>query len=317
MGYSISKNNEAESEKKTKTQETRQTILKHLQTRILSMEELAPRTEVFPVSEIIEIIREEEIADHLENFSEAPKSKMCIMSKINSMPNVSQSEGESDSQDKISPFPYDYSLYENTPMAFISEDQNERSSDFFFDPPHDLSDFTIIKTIGKGTFGKVILVQSKIYPHNYFAIKYFSKINILKNKYAKQIIREKNVLEKFNHPFVVKLYKTFQNEEKIFMLFEYCNGGEIFFHLQHKTRFSEQVTRIYAAQLYLALSYLHSQKVLYRDLKPENIMLDDKGNLKLIDFGLVKDNFNPNSPVWSICGTTEYIRKKLLIKIIF
>ncbi len=88
-----------------------------------------------------------------------------------------------------------------------------------------------------------------------------------------------------------------------------CSGGEIFFHLQRKKRFSEDCVKFYAAQLFLAISFLHANSIIYRDLKPENIMLDKEGNIKLIDFGMVKDKFKTHAPNNTICGTSEYLRK--------
>lgn len=173
----------------------------------------------------------------------------------------------------------------------------------------DLANYTPLKTIGKGTFGKVLLVKSKN-DQNFYALKCIKKSQILEKKCITQIKTEKKVLEKLDHPFIVKLYSTFQTADKIFMLLEYSNGGDMFFHLQRKRRFSEECAKFYGVQLYLALSFLHSNNILYRDLKPENIMLDKNGNLKLIDFGLVKDKFNNSEkPVNTVCGTSEYLRK--------
>jgi protein-serine/threonine kinase len=171
-----------------------------------------------------------------------------------------------------------------------------------------VEDYVLLKVIGRGNFGKVVLVKSKI-DSNFYALKCLKKAEISEMKCEHLIKAEKRVLEKVDHPFVIKLHQTFQTQDKLYMLFDYNNGGELFFHLQKKIRFSEELARFYAAQLYLALSYLHNKNVIYRDIKPENIILDNMGYIKLIDFGLSKDKFHSDSLTGTLCGTSEYLGK--------
>jgi protein-serine/threonine kinase len=173
-----------------------------------------------------------------------------------------------------------------------------------------MDDYHLLKVIGRGNFGKVILVKSKV-DNNFYALKCLKKVEIVKMKCDQLIRAEKRVLEKIDHPFIIKLHLTFQTPEKLYMLFDYNNGGELFFHLQMKTRFNEEMTKFYAAQLYLALSYLHYNNIIYRDIKPENIILDNMGYIKLIDFGLSKDKFYNDSLTGTLCGTSEYLGKIL------
>ena len=91
---------------------------------------------------------------------------------------------------------------------------------------------------------------------------------------------------------------------------EYLNGGDFFFHLQRKIRFNEETAKFYAAQLYLALEYMHKNKYLYRDIKPENTMFDNRGYLKVVDLGMAKDKLDSNNKTYTVCGTNEYLRKK-------
>lgn len=79
---------------------------------------------------------------------------------------------------------------------------------------------------------------------------------------------ERNVLARMHHPFIVQLHWSFQNDQKLFFVLDYCPGGELFGLLAKKTRLTEDQARFYAAQLVLALEYLHSKDILYRDLKP-------------------------------------------------
>jgi serum/glucocorticoid-regulated kinase 2 len=176
----------------------------------------------------------------------------------------------------------------------------------------DLSGYELLKVIGKGTFGKVVLARSKD-DNKLYALKCLKKEHILRTKNIINLRNEKRIIEELDNPFIVKLKFTFQSKDKIFMGFEYFNGGELFFHLhRNKVSFSEDVVRFYAAEIYLALRYLHSKGVVYRDLKPENIILDEEGHIKLIDFGLARDNMTEQSMTSTFCGTNEYIPPELL-----
>lgn len=184
-------------------------------------------------------------------------------------------------------------------------------SKFLKNSPKELSDFEMIKVIGRGTFGKVILVKSKI-DGSLIALKCLKKGHIVKTGNLENIKNEKTIIEKLENPFIIKLKFTFQNKEKIFMGFDYHNGGEIFYHLQKMKRFTEEMAKFYLAELYIALRYLHINGVLYRDLKPENLILDKDGHLKLIDFGLAKRDIYPDTSASTFCGTNEYIPPEVL-----
>ena len=95
---------------------------------------------------------------------------------------------------------------------------------------------------------------------------------------------------------------------------EYLNGGELFFHLHRELKFSEDRTKFYAAEIALALNFLHNEGIIYRDLKPENVILTKSGHIKLTDFGLSKigskgEDFN----TYSFCGTPEYLAPEIII----
>ena len=91
---------------------------------------------------------------------------------------------------------------------------------------------------------------------------------------------------------------------------DFCSGGELFTHLRRKGKFNEEMTRFYAAEVLLALEYLHDKlNIIYRDLKPENIILDSKGHVKLTDFGLSKETKRSKS----FCGTPEYLAPEILL----
>lgn len=88
-----------------------------------------------------------------------------------------------------------------------------------------------------------------------------------------------------------------------------CTAGELFYHLQMRTKFSEPETRFYIEQVVEAIDYLHDKDILYRDLKPENCLIDLKGNLKLVDFGLSKQ---VKDKTYSFCGSPEYLSPEML-----
>ena len=172
----------------------------------------------------------------------------------------------------------------------------------------------MLKVIGKGSFGKVLLGKH-IKTHRVFAIKVLSKEAIVKQNEAKHIMSERNVLLKNrDHPFLVGLYYSFQTPAKLYFVLDYVNGGELFFHLQREKRFSVPRALFYAAEITSALTFMHSHDVVYRDLKPENILLDSKGHVVLTDFGLCKENVKPGGTTSTFCGTPEYLAPEVLKK---
>eukprot|EP01012_Entosiphon_sulcatum_P026694 TRINITY_DN32179_c0_g1_i1.p1 TRINITY_DN32179_c0_g1~~TRINITY_DN32179_c0_g1_i1.p1 ORF type:complete len:372 (-),score=60.50 TRINITY_DN32179_c0_g1_i1:81-1196(-) len=151
-------------------------------------------------------------------------------------------------------------------------------------------DFDVISLLGKGAFGKVILVRKKDTGQQY-AMKVIFKQNVLDNGRIQDLFSERSVLRRAKHPFIVHLEYTFQSEHKLFFVMEYLQGGDLDTYLNQSEgkRFDEEKARFYAAEVLLALQYLHEHSIIYRDLKPENILLDAKGHACLSDFGLSKD----------------------------
>ena len=169
-----------------------------------------------------------------------------------------------------------------------------------------VDDFILLKVLGKGSFGKVLLVRKK---HNMkvFAMKCLKKQRVFQRHQVEHTKTERRVLGYLNHPFLVSLHYAFQTDYKLFLVLDYATGGELFFHLSKAGRFTEDRTRFYIAEIVLALEYLHSKDIIYRDLKPENILLDSEGHVKITDFGLCKENVPDNVSAHSFCGTPEYL----------
>lgn len=143
-------------------------------------------------------------------------------------------------------------------------------------------------------------------------MKVLKKEHIIKRNQVEHTKTERNVLEKLEHPFIVTLQYAFQTDKKLYLVLDYCAGGELFFHLGKAGKFPESRARFYAAEIVLALEYLHSQNIIYRDLKPENILLDSDGHVKLTDFGLSKEGVTDNHSAHSFCGTPEYLAPEIL-----
>jgi serine/threonine protein kinase len=138
------------------------------------------------------------------------------------------------------------------------------------------------------------------------------KNRLIKTNKVHTIFTEKDALMRVRHPFIVQIYFAFQTETKFYIGLELVSGGELFKHLCDVGQLSVPESRLYIAELALALDYLHSMKIIYRDLKPENIMLDADGHLKLTDFGLVKQVKERGGSTSTFCGTPEYLAPEMV-----
>lgn len=175
-----------------------------------------------------------------------------------------------------------------------------------------LKQFDVLRMIGKGSFGRVLLVRKKD-SCQLFAIKILSKHAIVKKQQVEHTRTERRVLASISHPFVVCLHYAFQTMDKLYFVLDYCPGGDLFFHLSRCGCFPEAMAKFYAAEIILALIHLHEQGIVYRDLKPENIMLDVDGHVKLADFGLAKEGVTSElNGTYTMCGTPEYLPPEIL-----
>lgn len=184
-----------------------------------------------------------------------------------------------------------------------------------YEKPNIMMFLPLLRVLGKGSFGKVVLVQKRCGKEKdgLFAMKILKKSHLLKRGQIARTRTERKVLSIVDHPFIMKLHFAFQTDDKLFLVLDYCAGGELFFHLSRQRRFPEPWTRFYAAELLLALAHLHSKGIIYRDLKPENVLLDAEGHVKLGDFGLAKAGIrHPYKGATSMCGTPEYMAPEIL-----
>lgn len=181
-------------------------------------------------------------------------------------------------------------------------------------PYSKLSSFIFKRELGRGAFGKVMLVESRVDGAKY-ALKILSKKH-LRSSDKKQLRAERDILhsmsQKSPHPFTTGLKFAFQSENNLYLGMDYFPGGNMKELIKSKGRLPEDWARLYAAELILALSHLHFLNVLYRDIKPHNIMLDGRGHIVLIDFGLSKQDVYCPQEATSLVGTPDYSAPEVL-----
>lgn len=178
-----------------------------------------------------------------------------------------------------------------------------------------IEDFDLLKVLGRGAFGKVLQVRKKD-TGKIYAMKILKKSMVYQRKQVAHTQAERKILEAAQHPFLMGLRFAFQSETKLYLVMDFFKGGELFFHLKKKKKFTEDESRIIVAEVALALGHLHSNNFIYRDLKPENVLLHETGHICVTDFGLSKALDPDQKDTHTMCGTPEYLRKAIL-KFIF
>ena len=196
-------------------------------------------------------------------------------------------------------------------------------------------DFMVLAVLGRGGYGKVLLVQHTG-TRALYAMKTLKKSAVIRRKQVGRTMVEKLILERVAHPFIVNLVFSFQTRKKLYMVMEYVMGGDLFTLLSTRGLASEPRARLYMAEMILALEHLHAAGVVYRDLKPENVLLDAEGHLKLTDFGLSRLSNREGQSVadsvasavasathlpsaaeeatFSFCGTEQYMAPEMLLQ---
>ena len=202
-------------------------------------------------------------------------------------------------------------LFGNQSKTEINKNQsNIKQKHKFQNIKVNYNDFEIIKVIGRGYIGKILLVKYKN-DGKYYAMKMMRKDQIISEELQENILLEKNILIEAQCEFILSLSFFFQTNERIYYLTPFIKGGDLYHKLKTDKFFKEDLVKFYAAQIAVALEYLHDLGIVYRDLKPENILLNDDGYIKLCDFGAaiklhgVEKNYN-------FAGSPEYASPEMI-----
>ncbi|KAG9509190.1 hypothetical protein GZH46_02300 [Fragariocoptes setiger] len=179
--------------------------------------------------------------------------------------------------------------------------------------PMSINKFEMLRVLGRGHFGKVILAKDKD-SNEYYAIKALKKSDIIARDEIESLMSEKRILQvasAVRHPFLINLYACFQTSTHVLFVMEYACGGDLMMHI-HNDIFSEPRAVFYAACVVSGLQYLHDNQIIYRDLKLDNLLLDAEGFVKIADFGLCKENIGFGERTGTFCGTPEFLAPEVL-----
>ncbi|KAI9909779.1 hypothetical protein PsorP6_011182 [Peronosclerospora sorghi] len=175
-------------------------------------------------------------------------------------------------------------------------------------------DFEFVKVLGRGAFAKVYLVRGKGSNRDkWYALKAYNKQAIVQKNQAQYIHTEKAALQACSdHPYIVTLYFAFQSQDRLFLVMEYCGGGDLLSALTRRKAFTESEAAFYIGEIALALSHLHSKNIVFRDLKPENVVMDLDGHCLLTDFGISKEGIKDHTSANTFCGSPMYLAPEML-----
>ncbi|XP_014236308.1 serine/threonine-protein kinase 32A [Trichogramma pretiosum] len=170
--------------------------------------------------------------------------------------------------------------------------------------------FQILRAIGKGSFGKVCIVQKRDARGNMYAMKYVRKGECAERGALKNVAREVEILSRLEHPCLVNLWFSFQDEEDLFMVSDLLLGGDLRYHLQQDVQFSEESVTLFIAEVALALDYLQKNRIVHRDIKPDNILLDEEGHAHVTDFNIAS-TLEKDQLATSLSGTKPYMAPEI------
>ncbi|KAK2958466.1 putative CBL-interacting protein kinase 23 [Blattamonas nauphoetae] len=167
-------------------------------------------------------------------------------------------------------------------------------------------------TLGEGTFGKVKQCKNSI-TNEMLAMKIIDKEKVLKHHMSDQLKREISLMKKLRHENIIRMHEVLTSKSKVFIVLELAQGGELFQKIADSGRFDEKTSRYYFQQLIRGVDFCHQNGICHRDLKPENLLLDERGVLKITDFGLCALSDADNVLLKTQCGTPNYTAPEILI----
>lgn len=187
----------------------------------------------------------------------------------------------------------------------------EKLSSFIIDNRLKPSDFNVIKTIGRGAFGKVDLVRHKTSKQVY-AMKLLSKSEMIKRSDSAFYWEERFIMAHAVTDWIVKLHFAFQDDRYLYMVMDYMPGGDLV-NLMTNFDVPEKWAKFYCAELILAVDSIHKMGFVHRDVKPDNMLLDKHGHVRLADFGTCM-RMDSKNLVWcdTAVGTPDYISPEVL-----
>lgn len=170
--------------------------------------------------------------------------------------------------------------------------------------------FDLYRIVGQGLMGTVRVAQLKS-EGTWCALKAVRKDYVTKHNDGRHVQNERDLLLELQHPFIVRLFGTFQDSVNIYFVMEFLPGGELYARLKKEKSFSPNVSKFYLSEILVALEYMHTNDVCYRDLKPENVLLDAEGHCKFVDFGF-SCRAGAGDPMRTSVGTPAYLSPELL-----
>ncbi|XP_055590222.1 serine/threonine-protein kinase 32B [Uranotaenia lowii] len=188
---------------------------------------------------------------------------------------------------------------------------SRQDSSLLSDEDVNFDHFQILRNIGKGSFGKVCIVQKRD-NGNLFAMKYVSRSACIGRGALGGVLKEVELLATLEHPFLVNLWFSFQDEEDLFMVCDLLAGGDLRYHLNHQVEFTEASVALLVCEIGSALDYLQKQRVVHRDIKPDNILLDEEGHAHLTDFNIAT-RLQPDGLACSMSGTKPYMAPEVFM----
>ena len=225
-------------------------------------------------------------------------------------------------------------INESQKLQIISEiNQIESQKSRKFRERQTIREYESLKIIGRGAFGEVHVCR-EIKTGKIYAIKKIKKDVLLKKNQVIHIRSEQQIMSKIKSPWIVDLKASFQEDDFLYLVMEFCQGGDFMNLLIKKDILTEAEAKFYIAELILAVDSIHKLNCIHRDIKPDNILIDKNGHIKLSDFGLAKisENFGKNQPnlnnnkftnnkkrpthqkIFSCVGTAYYVAPEVLKK---